>query len=206
MKGTPVPKNRVVKRGLHGTQYDLTEVRPSSEHGNRQWDMSSKTTTYFVPSPDQKEYDEWSAKGAWEAPPELSTLQERAENQAWTWALETLSYKNRPRVYVTEPQGKQFYDRNIRAKPQWRDELISERVAPSQKVVDTIWGPPAPHDGHTRMTLPHINWKQFGAPNYQVVRPNGTINDLDVLPQVQKESPSHVERLDKDIPEQLRLF
>lgn len=74
---------------------------------------------------------------------------------------------------MTEPIGPQHIDRNIYGMSMPKHDVEwnkNARVAPEQKIVDTIWAPPAMASyGHTHVTqaFGHVNWNQFGASNFE---------------------------------------
>lgn len=226
-RGAPVPKRLVTKRGLHGSVVDIPEVRPALEHGISQWGISDKSVTYFMPLADEKQHADWTANYQYGGynyrddlyddadagrPRTLAQTHSYVERAAWDWSAEANVGGNRERVYVTEPKGRQYFDKNVGNRPRQSAELVSERVAPSQKIVDTIWGPPPPSGGHTRMTLPHINWRQFGAPNYQTVTPVGPgeseVKDDRWQTSIERVEPAAVEKQSPkiEIPGQGELF
>lgn len=174
-KGNPVPEHLRVTKGFHGTKRDISDaIVPSNQHGQTPaWSVSDTDSTYFMPSPDEQQVKDagwnWNHRD----------VDTSAEVNAWRWSEHKgSSLQGRPRVYVTSPNAEQHFDGNIDENP--RDALTAARVTPSQTITDTIWGPPPRAGGHTEMTLPHINWRQFGAPNYTVHVPsmNAVYDDL----------------------------
>lgn len=162
-KGAPVPPEKMVTRGFHGTDYDYEgEVLPSSKHGKTPHypDFSGTDDTYFLPA-----------------------TQPSNERKAWGWSggdgySDSNDGRGRHRVHVTEPVGEQHIDKNLHyLAPQHDEEWDTyARVAPKQRIVNTAWAPPPDpnnvpsHGGqtHVTQTLGHVNWNQFGGPNYTV--------------------------------------
>jgi len=151
-----IPKKRQAKLGFHGTNYDYEgEVLPRGKTRNMHYAISGEDDTYFLPadSPD----------------PAQNTANEVG---AWNWSgggyWESEGVESRRRVHVTQPVGTQHLDNNINGMlPRSNSELKTmAAVAPSQKIQDTHWGPPATEGTSVTQTLPHVNWNQFGAPNW----------------------------------------
>lgn len=144
--------NKDWEYGYHGTARDLSEVLPPSVGGQqKEHDDSDANWTYMTDNP----------------------------GEAWTYATQmTQLHGGRPRVYQTNPMGEQFID-DSRSEYYIDPQNDAPRVVKSQKVVDAEWSPAPPNrqGAMTVSTLPHINWRQFGATNYTVHTGTGLVYD-----------------------------
>lgn len=178
-KGFPIPPEKRVSRGFHGTNYDFEgSVLPQSKTGNAHFPgFSGSNDTYFLPAEGGDAHNN--------------------RKEAWRWAkatynAESKSAPSRFRVHITEPIGEQHIDSNLHghSAPYYpADYGRYARVAPEQKIVDTEWAPPALEDaGHSHIdqTFGHVNWNQFGAPNFVThFTPNNKLPPLPDVPNAQ---------------------
>lgn len=144
--------------GFHGTHRDIPggKILPPNVHGGvKKYDETDADWTYFAPR----------------------------EDQAWAHATESGDPNDtsggRPRVYVTKPIGQQFYDKSLPmdgTRSHFVDILGEDdqkasqaKAVKSQEIVGELWGPQPPRNAVTEMGLPHVNWRQFGVPNWRVI-------------------------------------
>ncbi len=147
MRGEQLPP---VQFGYHATRRDIPGdriVAPAKHRKAKEFQSSSPDDTYFTPVPDGNPVGH------------EPTTAEDAEGMAWGWLQEMRPGTGRGRVHLTEPDPEQYRDKAA--------TFMGARTTPSQRVISTSWTPtPVTKDGHVEGTLPHINWHQFGAPNW----------------------------------------
>lgn len=143
------------RSGFHGTKDSVlstvTENKlTSSQSRNRRprYSYSEKDKTYFTPS----------------------------EEHAWTYAnagvnLRTLQTSDRPVVFPVKAGDADTIEKDKNMPAVGNLSLTS--TGPLEITGEPEWGPPPQKYGGTvtAVSLPHINWHQFGAPNWVVHRP-----------------------------------
>lgn len=172
------PKNQL-QEGVHASLRDIKPgdtIRPAGGAGSTTSSLTDASRTYFAPSGNERM--------SWDY------IETHAENRKFGTGMET----PRPRLLRTTPSNDQAYDPNylrnhlagglemaqIRgSKTPVRDAIDfarknAPRTSGSQLVKGVEWGPnPVNGQSHVEVTLPNINWHQFGVENYRTWK-NGT--------------------------------
>lgn len=176
------PKNQL-QEGVHASLRDIKPgdtIRPAGGAGSTTSSMSDPSRTYFAPPSNENMSWDYIAT--------------RAENVEFGTGRGT----SRPRLLRTQPSQDQAYDPNylrnnlagglemakIRgSKTPVRDAIDfarknAPRTSGSQAVTNVEWGPkPVNGQSHVEVTLPNINWHQFGGENYRTWKKGNSWTD-----------------------------
>lgn len=149
-----------VKEGFHATVHTIKgdEILPSSKHGNSIFpNYSSPDDSYFTPIHETEASNELAQHQRGDDYPKEPMGRAQAEDNSWEWAHmirgSSMGGPARARVHLTEPDEEQYADRN--------GSFLGARVAPKQRIKDTLWGPRPKEGESVEMTLPHVNWSQL---------------------------------------------